>query len=67
MLVAVLGAVCVPLALLDGRRPPINQPNFERLEEGMGLSRSVAAAVAPAVDTVIELVTQLSRTEGVRA
>ena len=39
----------------------------ERLEEGMGLSRSVAAAVAPAVDTVIELVTQLSRTEGVRA
>ena len=37
-----------------------------RLEEGMGLSPAVAAAVAPAVDTVIELVTQLPSTEGVR-
>ncbi len=38
----------------------------DRLEEGMGLSPAVAAAVAPAVDTVIELVTQLPSTEGVR-
>ncbi|MBA3905936.1 MAG: hydrogenase maturation protease [Pseudonocardiales bacterium] len=38
----------------------------DRLEEGMGLSPAVAAAVAPAVDTVIELVMQLPSTEGVR-
>lgn len=38
----------------------------ECLEEGMGLSPAVAAAVAPATQTVIELVTQLSTAEGVR-
>ncbi len=38
----------------------------ESLEEGMGLSPAVAAAVAPAVDTVIELVAQLPSREGAR-
>jgi hydrogenase maturation protease len=33
------------------------------LEEGMGLTPAVAAAVAPAVDTVVELVAQLPDTE----
>lgn len=38
----------------------------ECLGEGMGLSPAVAAAVAPATQTVIELLTQLSTAEGVR-
>jgi hydrogenase maturation protease len=38
----------------------------ERLHEGMGLSPAVAAAVPKAVDTVIELVTRLPSTQGVR-
>jgi hydrogenase maturation protease len=38
----------------------------ERLDEGMGLSPAVAAAVPQAVDTVIEIVTQLPSAQGVR-
>ena len=38
----------------------------ERMHEGMGLSPAVAAAVPKAVDTVIELVTRLPSTQGVR-
>ena len=60
-----------PTAVLDLLSRPVGRVLVvgcepERLHEGMGLSPAVAAAVPKAVDTVIELVTRLPSTEGVR-